>query len=275
MTEFLASFFTALAGGGIGIGIILLGFGKYLGGIWSKRIDRLENNELEIKTLKQQSTIDNQAREHTAELEERLKELEQEHKKLLVKDEQFHQISQETYQKAFETKMNTYTRLFSLSHKIEKAYPHLSPDISEKLLSGKNFQIDDILLSAKGSFVVESYANFIKTTDDNLTFLSQEALDAYFVWQDAVNLDMQKNNSLNMSIMSKLIDSTNDSALNSNVVPEMIVQSAKISKEELNYQSKLREALIYHNHFDTFENLKLIIREDVRVINQRVENAFK
>ncbi len=114
MTDLAISFFTSLVGGGAGIGVVVFALSKQLGSVWKERIGRLEDARITIETLQEQATIDTIAREHTADLEARIKLIEQDHERRSVEEEHFHQISQETYQKLFENKIDVYNELSTL-----------------------------------------------------------------------------------------------------------------------------------------------------------------
>lgn len=114
MTDLAISFFTSLIGGGAGISVVVFALSKWLGSIWKERIGRLEEARITIENLQKQAHIDTIAREHTADLEKRLKFIEQDHERRSVEEEHFHQISQETYQNLFENKIDVYTQLSTL-----------------------------------------------------------------------------------------------------------------------------------------------------------------
>lgn len=84
---------------------VLVGLVAYIGKIYLERIGREE-----------QAVID-----------ERLKHLEQDHENLLTKREHFHQISQQTYQKLFDDKINAAKELSALVANFEE-YILLSED---------------------------------------------------------------------------------------------------------------------------------------------------
>jgi len=73
------------------------------------------------------SYIERIGRNEQATLDERLKRLEQDHENLLTKREHFHQISQQTYQKLFEDKINAAKELSALVANFEE-YILLSED---------------------------------------------------------------------------------------------------------------------------------------------------
>ena len=138
MPELISSFFTALIGGGATIGVVVFALSRWLGSVWEKRINQLEGARLAIETLREKATIDSVARDHTKELQEQLDLLKQEHEKLLVKDEHFHQISQKTYQDLFELKIETYKELNELKLKYEIPILYDTDQLDYKGIDNRN-----------------------------------------------------------------------------------------------------------------------------------------
>ncbi|MBH0085038.1 hypothetical protein I6E84_02250 [Psychrobacter sp. SCQQ22] len=64
--------------------------------------------------------LERTGREEQAVIDERLKRLEQDHEKLLTEGERFHQISQQTYQKLFDEKINAAKELSILVANFEE-----------------------------------------------------------------------------------------------------------------------------------------------------------
>ena len=95
-------------------------------------------------------------RNEQAAIDERLKRLEQDHEKLLTKDEHFHQISQQTYQKLFDEKINAAKELSILVANFE-----------ERILLNEELP---------GSFKSTSFARYLKICEyirqNNLFFSS-------------------------------------------------------------------------------------------------------
>ena len=100
MSSFWQELFISWGGNAVLVGLI-----AYIGQIYFERIGR-----------KEQATLD-----------ERLKRLEQDHEKLTAKSEHFHQISQQTYQKLFDDKINAAKELSALVANFEE-YILLSED---------------------------------------------------------------------------------------------------------------------------------------------------
>ncbi|WP_201616544.1 hypothetical protein [Psychrobacter urativorans] len=101
MSEFWQELIISWGGNAILGGLII-----YLGMIYLERIGRNE-----------QAAID-----------ERLKSLEQNHEKLLTKDEHFHQISQEAYTNFFTAKMGAHIELANLKYDYILAIDEFLPD---------------------------------------------------------------------------------------------------------------------------------------------------
>lgn len=114
MTDLIIGSFTSLIGAGAGISVVIFALSRWLGSVWKERIERLEEARITIENIQEQAHIDTIAREHTTDLEKRLKFIEQDHERRSVEEEHFHQISQETYQKLFEKKIDVYTELSTL-----------------------------------------------------------------------------------------------------------------------------------------------------------------
>lgn len=106
---------------------LLIGLAGFLGKIYIERIARNE-----------QASIDTVARHDTAELQKQMDKLKQEHEKILVKDEHFHQISQETYQRLFEFKIEVYKELNKLKLEYEVPIPYDTNQIDFKNIDNRD-----------------------------------------------------------------------------------------------------------------------------------------
>lgn len=138
MPELVSSILTTLVSGSATTIVIVFALSKWLGSIWEKRISQLEGARLAIETLREKATIDSVARDHTKELQEQLDLLKQEHEKLLVKDEHFHQISQKTYQDLFEHKIETYKELNELKLEYEIPIPYDTDQLDYKDIDNRD-----------------------------------------------------------------------------------------------------------------------------------------
>ena len=113
--------------------------------------------------------LERTGRNEQAAIDERLKNLEQDHIKLLTKGEQFHQISQKTYEKIFEKKVEVYMKLVSL-----KQYYLSSKEIfnlPDKTMTSHNRDLDAVL-------------KLKETVEENRFYLSTELIEAYDQWYE-------------------------------------------------------------------------------------------
>lgn len=155
---------------------VLVGLVAYIGKIYLERIGREE-----------QAVID-----------ERLKHLEQDHEKILNKDEHFHQVTLDTYQEIFKKKIEVYdelTRLKSLY------INHNSIVIS--LRNNKDFRNEQYYDSSKGiecySLLLEMYAYTIK----NQLYISTKLLEKFTEW-------MNKKNDLHATYITETLTHVNE-----------------------------------------------------------------
>lgn len=137
MSEFLQQLLVNIGGNAILAGLVV-----YLGRIYLERIGRNE-----------QAAID-----------ERLKKLEQEHESLIVKGEHFHQISQATYQKLFDKKIDTYSEAWKICTNLENYVEQYNYSFKTTgIKNTKNF--DEINIYFEG---------LLKLLNDNFLVLSIE-----------------------------------------------------------------------------------------------------
>ena len=118
--EFWEQWLAAITASGLGLGAVVMGLSAWLGNVWSKRIETATTLRNDLEKLKEQSVVDKQARYDQAQLDERMKEIEQKYNELNTKGEYFHQISQQTYQKLFERKMVAYEKFLLKSYKLQE-----------------------------------------------------------------------------------------------------------------------------------------------------------
>ncbi|WP_352259107.1 hypothetical protein [Psychrobacter sp. TB55-MNA-CIBAN-0194] len=155
---------------------VLVGLITYIGKIYLERIGR-----------KEQAAID-----------ERLKRLEQDHEKILNKDEHFHQVTLDTYQEIFKKKIEVYdelTRLKSLY------INHNSIVIS--LRNNKDFLNEQYYDSSKGiecySLLLQMYAYTIKSQ----LYISTKLLEKFTEW-------MNKKNDLHATYIAETLPHVNE-----------------------------------------------------------------
>ena len=130
---------------------VLAGLVIYLGKIYLERTNRNE-----------QATIDTVARDQQAELDKRLKSLEQDHEKILTYSEHFHQVSQKTYQKLFDEKIVLYQTLIGLKNSYLEKIINDPVDIH-------NLGIDD-----RESRYLKKFQEIIKTINNQPLYVSSD-----------------------------------------------------------------------------------------------------
>lgn len=261
MTDLSISFFTSLIGGGVGIGVVVLTLSKWLGSIWKERIGRLEEARITIENLQEQATIDTIAREHTANLEERLKFIEQDHERISAKEEQFHQISQETYQKLFDRKISVYDQLMNLAlelYRVEDSVYKLNDRIEKNGL----YALPYALHSCSCGYSYEKISNKLR---ENLTVLSPQLMESFIKWDKFFSLTYSQDiesqienniteikesieNSKLKELEKKLLENHSNSSIEKVLIKGIIVQSS-------------------------FEELKVVldqIKKDIQVLNQQI-----
>ncbi|SUD91009.1 hypothetical protein [Psychrobacter phenylpyruvicus] len=173
MSDFWQQLLGTLAGN-----TLLIGLAGFIGKVYIERIAR-----------KDQASIDTQAREHTTELEKRIKLLEQDHEKLLAKNEHFHRISQETYQRLFEMKVKTYKELIGL--KLDYETP-VAYDI---------YQIDFKGVDNRDFLIFKKFQKIISHIDNNALYITPSLL--------------QEVNSFKSEIVNKIYDLEDEIKVNS------------------------------------------------------------
>lgn len=166
-----------------GSNAILVGLIAYVGKIYLERIGRNE-----------QAAID-----------ERLKRLEQDHEKLLTKDEYFHQVTLDTYQEIFKKKIKVYYELTRL-----KSLYINNTSIIVSLRNNKGFSDKEYYDSNKGiecySLLLEMYGYTLK----NQLYVSSQLLDSFSNW-------MNKKNALHAEYIVETLPDINDENIESYV----------------------------------------------------------
>lgn len=119
-------------------------------------------------------------RNEQAIIDERLKRLEQDHEKLLNKDEHFHQISQESYQELFDRKIKVYDKLSVLSLKFN-SYTLTSKEAVNKVDIEDNAKSE--LLKVHYKCIYNKYITIIETIEKNSSVISKELLKDYIEWE--------------------------------------------------------------------------------------------
>ena len=179
MSEMFASFLAPIFGGSAVIGLVVFGLSKWLGNIWAERLRMLEDARITIETLQAQATIDTEGREHQTELDQRLKNLEQEYEKITAKADYFHQVTLDTYQEIFKKKIEVYDELT----KLKSIYIN-NFSIVTSLRNEENFPDKNYHDSANG---IENYAKLLamyEIVTDNQLYVSTALLKAFTVWTE-------------------------------------------------------------------------------------------
>lgn len=170
MNEIFTSIITSLITSGISIAVVVLGLSSWLGGVWSKRIDRLESAEIELKKLGEKATIDSEARKENAEMQKQLDNLKHQHQKLLNKDLINHSIAQDTYAKFFSLKMDAYIRLANLKR--------------DYLLSIKEFIHDPDDGPPVNNARITLMLSIRDTIHENYIYLSNNLIEVFELWNE-------------------------------------------------------------------------------------------
>lgn len=261
MTDLTISFFTSLIGGGAGIGVVVFALSKWLGSVWKEHIGRLEDARITIETLQKQATIDTIAREHTANLEERLKLIEQNHERSSTKEEHFHQISQETYQKLFDRKISVYDELMNLSMELYRVEDSVYRLNNQREKTG----LDALPFALHSYSYGYSYENFSDKLRKNLTVLSPQLMESFIKWDKFFSLtysqDMKGDIENRMNEVKESIENKTLEELKNKLIEKHPNSSL---------EKALTKGIIIQSHF---EDLKIVldqIRKDVQLLNKQI-----
>ena len=206
--------------------VVLVGFIAYIGKIYLERTGREE-----------QAVID-----------ERLKRLEQDHERLLTKDEHFHQISQQTYQKLFE-------------HKIE-VYNHLSNLVSSyHLLDCTDYSQGFDNNSIKYN-LVSSFIEISKYISSNSTYVTPNLYKKNSEW---FNLYIESKAKVNQRIFV-LNKSHNHSQQRNNQINAIDLQEKSITLQESIYGK------LYEDSSNIVASITTIIEQDIQEIGRFIHS---
>lgn len=137
-------------------------------------------------------------RNEQAAIDERLKRLEQDHEKLVNKDEYFHQVTVDTYQEIFKKKIKVYDELTRL-----KSLYINHTSIITSLRNNEDFQDENYYDDSNGiecySLLLEMYAYTIK----NQLYISTQLLKNFTEW-------MKKKNDLHAQYISEILPNINE-----------------------------------------------------------------
>lgn len=237
MSNFWQELIINLGGNAVLGGLII-----YLGKIYLERIGRNE-----------QSAID-----------ERLKRLEQDHEKLLTKDEHFHQISQQTYQKMFDKKVDTYNKLLNISMKFREHKDLVVPNIYTN--SGQGIAIaHGVILTKYG----ETYKEFTDLLDKNLSLVSTELVKKYFEWRKFFKNEYELIAPEIHTDRDRFLENlpTLQVELGDRFMEEVTKVTAQISRGEI-----LAKGLVIDEKFEVFEQVLDQIMSDVKQLNNVINS---
>ena len=199
--------------------------------------------------------------------------LEQYQKNKLTNNEHFHQISQQTYQKLFDRKVEVYGELFTLVSDIESEYPYMPNEIAAKVLTDQEMGIEEILLSANGTFVYKKYVKLNSIFNKNLSLLSPELVDRYFIWKSNLKPDLDKIREKDLVATSVLIDNLDDNLkLASNA--GLLGESIKANRQMTTHVTDLKKVIVYQNNLDGFELIVEQIKIEIKALNQRIDSLY-
>jgi hypothetical protein len=221
---------------------ILVGLIAYLGKIYLERIGR----------------------EEQAAIDERLKRLEQDHEKLLTKNEHFHQISQQTYQKLFDKKVDTYNKLLNISMKFREHKDLVIPNIYAN--SGQGIAIaHGVILTKYG----ETYKEFTDLLDNNLSLVSAELVKKYFEWRKFFKNEYELIAPEIHTDRDRFLENltTLQIELGDRFLEEGTKVAAQINKGEI-----LAKGLVIDENFEVFEQVLEQIMSDVKKLNKIINN---
>lgn len=221
---------------------VLGGLIVYLGKIYLERIGRNE-----------QAIID-----------ERIKKLEQNHEKSLAEGEYFHQISQQTYQKLFDEKVDIYNKLLNLSMNFREHKDLVIPNIYVD--SGQGISIAHGIILTRHD---ETYKKFTDILDNNLSLVSIELINKYFEWRrffkkeyELVVPEIHADRDNFLENLPALQEELGD-----RFIEEVIKVAAQINKGEI-----LAKGLVIDEKFEIFEHVLEQIMSDVKNLNKIINN---
>lgn len=244
MSSFWQELFISWGGNAVLVGLI-----AYIGKIYFERIGR-----------KEQASID-----------ERLKRLEQDHEKILNKDEHFHQISQQTYQALFERKIKVYDKLLNLTIVFEKlTYPKFSQwdEMEAENRIGYLF-----LMSRLHTELSTTYSAIDNIISKNITVLSPQLSEKFLTWLVYFRSEFDSHNKENLDKSLKSMGEAFLSQTNSNngQIKNLLEESEKNSyKEKINMQN-IKGSLLLKN-LEKFNEILEQIKKDSLMINQKINH---
>ena len=246
MSNFWQELIINLGGNAVLGGLII-----YLGKIYLERIGR-----------KEQAAID-----------ERLKRLEQDHEKLLTKNEHFHQISQQTYQKLFDRKIAVYDELLSLTITFEKLTHPKFPNWNEMTTESKIGHW--FLMSGLYTELSTTYLAIDKSISKNITVISPDLFEKFLIWlvhyRTEFDLYNKENLDKTLNIMGEafLSQATN----NNGQIKNLLAESEKNSYKEKTRLQNIQGNLLLKN-IDQLNELLEQIKSDSLKLNKKINHTY-
>lgn len=211
---------TGISGGGAIV--LVIGFAKYLGDIFSKHVG-------------------------------------QNHEKLVNKNEHFHQISQESYQKLFDRKIEIYDNLSVLSLKFNSYTLTSKEAINNSYIEE---HVKEQLFEVHYKCIYDKYIMIVETIERNSSVISKELLSNYIQWKnhlrsntDPIYLSLQELYASKINLAYSCTDDL-ESSLQSDQFLEQLDKTAailhnlhvfaigEIVESNLNYFQKLLDCII-------------------------------
>lgn len=223
----------------------------YLGKIYLERIGRNE-----------QATID-----------ERLKNLEQDHEKRLTEGEHFHQISQQTYQKLFDRKIAVYDELLSLTITFEKlTHPNFA-NWGERTMESKIGHC--LLMSGIHAELSKTYSAIDKNISKNITVLSPDLSEKFLIWLVHFRTEFDLYNKDNLD---KTLDTMGEAFLsqvtnNNEEIKNLLEETDKNSYREKLRLQNIRGSLLLKN-LDQFNEILKQIKTDSLTLNKKINHIY-
>lgn len=210
-------------------------------------------------------------RNEQAAIDERLKTLEQHHEKLSAKNEHFHQISQESYQKLFDRKIKVYDSLSVLSLKFN-SYSLTSKEAIKN--SDIKEQVKNELLKVHYKCVYEKYITIAETIEKNSSVISKELLGDYIEWKKHLSnnigflhLSLQELYARKVNIAYQVTDN-----LETSIQSEQFLEQISSAGELLNNLHISAIGEIVEGNLSHFQIILNRIIEDSSKINAKIND---
>lgn len=246
MSNFWQELIISLSGNALLGGLII-----YLGKIYLERIGRNE-----------QATID-----------ERLKNLEQDHEKRLTEGEHFHQISQQTYQKLFDRKIAVYDVLLSLTITFEKLTHPNFIKWDERTTESKIGHC--ILMSGLHAELSKVYSAIDENISKNITVLSSDLSEKFLIWLVHFRTEFDLYNKDNLD---KILDTMGEAFLSQVTNNNEEIRSFLKKTDKNSYRDKLRlqnvKGSLLLKNLDQFNEILKQIKTDSLTLNKKINHIY-